>query len=106
MTDLSSDLPDGGQADASLEWEDEVPEEVLAKVENLFSTLTKAIRAFQLYDENNPVYQRFVSGLADAFRLTRGDVEDAVATARTLADDEPDAATLRAACRSVRPSMN
>jgi len=63
-----SDPPDGGQAEASLGWEDEVPEVVLKKVRSLFSTLTKAIRAFQLYDENNPVYQRFVSGLADAFR--------------------------------------
>ena len=38
------------------------------EVRELFVTLSKALRAFQLYDENNPVYQRFVSALADAFR--------------------------------------
>lgn len=37
-------------------------------VKNLLVTLTKALRAVQLYDERNPVYQRFVSGLASAFR--------------------------------------
>jgi HEAT repeat protein len=40
----------------------------LAEVKNLLVTLTKALRAVQLYDERNPVYQRFVSGLASAFR--------------------------------------
>jgi len=39
-----------------------------AEVRNLLVTLTKALRAVQLYDERNPVYQRFVSGLASAFR--------------------------------------
>jgi hypothetical protein len=37
------------------------------EVRALFVTFGKALRAFQLYDENNPVYQRFVSALRDAF---------------------------------------
>lgn len=36
-------------------------------VRELLLTLSKALRAYQLYDENNPVYQRFVSALAGAF---------------------------------------
>lgn len=40
----------------------------LAEVGELFVVLGKALRAHQLYDENNPVYQRFVSQLADALR--------------------------------------
>jgi HEAT repeat protein len=38
------------------------------EVRELFVVLAKALRAHQLYDENNPVYQRFVSQLADALR--------------------------------------
>lgn len=40
------------------------------------------------------------AALADAYRLTRGEIEDAVATARALAGGEPDAADLRAGCRA------
>ncbi|MEX2527162.1 MAG: HEAT repeat domain-containing protein [Gemmatimonadota bacterium] len=40
----------------------------LQEVRDLFGVLSKALRARQLYDENNPVYQRFVSGLRNAFR--------------------------------------
>ena len=36
-------------------------------VRELFVTFSKALRAFQLYDVNNPVYHRFVSALGDAF---------------------------------------
>jgi hypothetical protein len=36
-------------------------------VRELFVTMGKALRAYQLYDENNPVYQRFVTSLSDAF---------------------------------------
>jgi len=41
----------------------EVP---LAEVRALLVTLTKALRAFQLYEENNPVYQRFITALRTA----------------------------------------
>ncbi len=36
-------------------------------VVEVFATLQKALRAYQLYDPNNPVYKRFVSNLRDAF---------------------------------------
>ena len=41
----------------------------VAPVKELFVTFSKALRAFQLYDENNPVYQRFVSALHHAAQL-------------------------------------
>ena len=37
-------------------------------VRELLVTLGKALRAYQLYEENNPVYQRFVTALRDSFR--------------------------------------
>lgn len=40
-------------------------------------------------------------GLADAFRLTHGEITDAVATARSIADGDPDADVVREACRSI-----
>jgi hypothetical protein len=40
----------------------------LEEIGSLFVVLSKALRAHQLYDENNPVYQRFVSQLAEALR--------------------------------------
>ncbi|HSG47333.1 MAG TPA: hypothetical protein VLA43_05870, partial [Longimicrobiales bacterium] len=39
----------------------------VAQIGEFFVTLGKALRAFQLYDENNPVYQRFVQALSTAF---------------------------------------
>jgi hypothetical protein len=47
--------------------ETEVPAVPVALISDFFVTLGKALRAFQLYDENNPVYQRFVHALSDAF---------------------------------------
>lgn len=38
----------------------------VARVRELFVVLGKALRAFQLYDENNPVRQRFVESLRQA----------------------------------------
>lgn len=38
------------------------------EVKALFVVLAKALRAHQLYDENNPVYQRFVSQLGEALQ--------------------------------------
>jgi len=40
----------------------------MEQAQELFVTLGKALRAFQLYDENNPVYQRFVNNLRAAFQ--------------------------------------
>lgn len=67
MNDLPAGLSDSGTPSSVGGWEDSggLPTE---EVRALLVTLTKALRAFQLYDERNPVYQRFVSGLAAAFR--------------------------------------
>ena len=45
-------------------WEDELP---VDDVRQLFVTLGKAFRAYQLYDENNPVRHRFLGGLRTEF---------------------------------------
>jgi hypothetical protein len=51
--------PPADAAAASLDWED--PSSLpVGEVEELFQTLGKALRAFQLYDRNNPVYHRFL----------------------------------------------
>jgi hypothetical protein len=44
-------------------------------VRSLFVTLGKAFRAYQLYDENNPVRQRFVDTLKSEFEGLWGEVE-------------------------------
>lgn len=52
-----------------LDWADpaDLP---IEEVRDVFVTLSKALRAYQLYDSNNPVYKRFVSNLRDAlFRI-------------------------------------
>ncbi|NIP60384.1 MAG: hypothetical protein GWM92_18570 [Gemmatimonadetes bacterium] len=67
MSEPPLDMSDRGVTGASLDWEEEVPAETLEAVKDLFVALGKALRAHQLYDENNPVYQRFVTGLRDAF---------------------------------------
>ncbi len=58
--------PDAETSDTGngLDWVDtsDLPKE---EVEGLFVVLGKALRAHQLYDENNPVYQRFVSQLGE-----------------------------------------
>jgi HEAT repeat protein len=52
-------------AEAGLDWSD--PSTLpIGEVKELFVMLGKALRAQQLYDENNPVYQRFVSQFAGA----------------------------------------
>ena len=60
--------PDTGPVEAAadgLDWDDEqLPVEA---VRSLFVTLGKAFRAHQLYDENNPVRQRFVAALKGEF---------------------------------------
>ncbi|MFW6200399.1 MAG: HEAT repeat domain-containing protein [Gemmatimonadota bacterium] len=56
----------GDVADADLDWEDP-DESQLGEIRQLFNSLSKAVRAHQLYDENNPVYQRFVNGLQTEF---------------------------------------
>ena len=60
-------------------------------IRELFVTLAKALRAFQLYDENNPVYHRFVSGLREAFDglwTELGSLTLAVEESRLLAEGQ------------------
>jgi HEAT repeats len=64
LTEQPTESPDPIGAFAEGEEYDDLP---IAEVTELFQTLGKALRAFQLYDENNPVYKRFVSSLSDAF---------------------------------------
>jgi hypothetical protein len=60
---LTGAQPDPGISD----WED--PEVLpVAEVRDLFLVLGKALRAYQLYDRNNPVYHRFLENLVQAFR--------------------------------------
>ncbi|MFW5952190.1 MAG: HEAT repeat domain-containing protein [Gemmatimonadota bacterium] len=40
----------------------------MAEVEQLLSTMGKALRAFNMYQANNPVFQRFREALRDAFQ--------------------------------------
>jgi hypothetical protein len=57
--------PAGGP-DTGVDWEEtDLP---VAEVRSLFVTLGKAFRAYQLYDENNPVRQRFVDTLRGEFK--------------------------------------
>ena len=65
MTNVPPNATDTG-ADG---WEGEAISDLpLDDVRDLFVTLGKALRAYQLYDENNPVYHRFVSSLREAFQ--------------------------------------
>lgn len=57
-------MTEGPDENASLSEAINLP---IAETKELFVTMGKAIRAFQLYDENNPVYQRFVQALSSAF---------------------------------------
>ena len=64
MTETPTDAQESPPG-ASLDWND--PSTLpIGAVKGLFVILGKALRAQQLYDENNPVYQRFVSQLVDA----------------------------------------
>ncbi len=64
MIDSPAD-PQDRPLDVSLNWDDlsSLPTE---EVKELFVCLSKALRAQQLYDANNPVYQRFFSQFGEA----------------------------------------
>jgi HEAT repeat protein len=62
MTELQA----GGGPPVSGEWDsDLLPTE---EIRELFVVLGKALRAYQLYDDNNPVRHRFVEGLRQALQ--------------------------------------
>ncbi len=60
MTELQS----GGSAAPQGDWN--VEDAPVAEIRELFVVLAKALRAYQLYDDNNPVRHRFVEGLREA----------------------------------------
>ena len=62
-----SEAPPRASAGPSAGWDSSETLPV-AEARELFVTLGKALRAVQLYDANNPVYQRFVDSLRSAFR--------------------------------------
>lgn len=64
MTELESTAD--GPTDEAVGWS-EVEDAPLERVRELFVVLGKAFRAYQLYDENNPVRHRFVESLRQAF---------------------------------------
>ena len=65
MTDNPADISD--QTPDETEGWSEGDDLSVAQVRNLFIVLAKALRAFQLYDENNPVRRRFVTNLREVF---------------------------------------
>lgn len=76
MTETPGSIPGPSQAASQLseEWSD--PSTLpLAEVRDLFVTMTKALRAFQLYDHNNPVYARFVTALRTSFETLWKDMD-------------------------------
>jgi HEAT repeat protein len=60
-----------GEASVALDWAD--PSELpIEEVRDVFLTLSKALRAYQLYDPSNPVYKRFVANLRESFERVWG----------------------------------
>jgi hypothetical protein len=60
-----------------------------SEARDLFVALGKALRAYQLYEENNPVYQRFVSALKESFQKlwkTHRELKFAVEETRLVSD--------------------
>lgn len=49
------------------EYPEDMPELPAAEVEKLMTTISKALRAFNMYQSNNPVFQRFRAALHDGF---------------------------------------
>jgi HEAT repeat protein len=67
------DTPAGGPTTNGQEWEEDRPP--VDRVQALFVTLGKAFRAYQLYDENNPVRRRFVDSLKGEFENLWGELD-------------------------------
>ncbi|NNM34186.1 MAG: HEAT repeat domain-containing protein [Gemmatimonadetes bacterium] len=68
-TSVGQDTPPQGEGWTDL---DLIP---LATVKELFQALAKALRAHRLYDENNPVYIRFLNSLREAMLAVWADTE-------------------------------
>ena len=78
MNDAPTESPESGSTSAE-DW-DAVDPLAADEVRELLVVLSKALRAFQLYDENNPVYQRFLSNLHEAFETVWAEVQDLTLT--------------------------
>lgn len=75
---MTDSLDAASEAGDGLDWDEEsLPVE---EVRSLFVTLGKAFRAYQLYDENNPVRQRFVDTLRSDFQALWRELETLVVT--------------------------
>ncbi len=72
MTETPSD-PETSETGPALDWSES--QDLEEKVKGLFQVLGKALRAHQLYDENNPVFQRFVSQLREALQNLWGEMD-------------------------------
>ena len=73
-SDAASDVTSDASSEAPEDWEG--GEDLLvAEVRGLFVVLAKALRAFQLYDDNNPVRKRFVTSLREALEQLWQEVE-------------------------------
>ena len=66
ISDQTPDEPEGWSEG------DDLP---VAQVRELFTVFSKALRAFQLYDENNPVRRRFVTSLRECFERLWQEIE-------------------------------
>lgn len=65
-----------GVPETGLDWDEaSLP---IDEVRSLFVTLGKAFRAYQLYDENNPVRQRFIETLKGEFEALWGELDKLV----------------------------
>ena len=73
MSDTPPEISDASPAELE-DWTEgaDLP---VAEVRGLFIVLGKALRAFQLYDDNNPVRKRFVTSLREAFEQLWQEVE-------------------------------
>lgn len=72
------DTPAGGPTTNGQEWANGGPP--VDRVQALFVTLGKAFRAYQLYDENNPVRHRFVESLRQEFESLWAELDKLVVT--------------------------
>jgi hypothetical protein len=73
LTDTPPEISDATPAEGE-DWAEGVDLPV-AEVRSLFIVLGKALRAFQLYDQNNPVRKRFVANLRESFEELWEEVE-------------------------------
>ena len=75
---MTDHVDPAGGPETGLDWEESgLPVE---DVRSLFVTLGKAFRAYQLYDENNPVRQRFVESLKGEIKALWGELDKLVVT--------------------------